>query len=540
MKLRDQAITLARRGVLNPGPPHRVARQLLALRTWGFGLAGEARQAAARSPRAIAVVDETRGRFTYAELVDNSDRAARVLLDRVRPGERIGVLARNHVGLLEVLIGASTAGIDVVLVNTGLSGPQLAAVAEEQELGLLVHDLEFADRLGSVTVPLLSEDELLAAIQTAGGSETVGGPRDASARDGAAAPLTPPERPGRTIVLTSGTTGSPKGARRPTPKGFSALASILSRIPLRPRQTVVLAAPIFHTWGYAFLQLSIGLRSTIVLSRRFDPAETRASLRRHRAEVLAAVPVMIQRMLELPADRTDGRLGGEQLRIVAVSGSALPSGFATRFMASYGPVLHNLYGSTECSWVAIADPEDLAADPDSSGRPPKGTRVSIVGDDDEEVGPGEIGRVFVGNDLLFEGYTNGQTKDVWHGLTSIGDLGRWHDGRLRIEGREDDMIVSGGENVYPAELEGVIAAMPEVREVSVFGVPDEQFGKRLVACVVLVPDAALTDDEVVERARAGVARHSLPREVVFLDELPRNATGKVLVRELQTRWVPTS
>jgi len=520
MRLTRQLLVLTRRGVLTPGRPDRVLAQLVSLLAWGAGIAGEVRQAAARSPDAIAVIDERRGAVSYAALLASSERAARALLAHgVSVGERIGVLARNHLGLVELLAGASAAGIDVVLLNTGLAASQVAEVAEREGVRLVVHDEEFSGLVEGVTVPCLGEEAFLNDMLAVPASQEVG------------PGLAPPPSAGRVVVLTSGTTGPPKGARRPHPRSLTGLASLLDRIPLHPRETVLLSAPIFHTWGFGALQLSLALRDTIVLQRRFDPEEALSALAEHRCQGLFAVPVMLQRLLRHRPE--DGSVDLPALRVVAVSGSSLPAGLAGRFMATFGPVLYNVYGSTEVSWAAIADPDDLRAAPTCSGRPPQGTRIAIVGDDDREVAAGRVGRVFVGNVMLFSGYTHGHEGERWHGLVDTGDLGHLEGGRLHLDGRGDDMIVSGGENVHPAELEIAIGGLPEVHDVSVFGVPDEEFGERLVACIVLRHGTHLVPDEVTERVRPLVSRQALPREVHLLDELPRNATGKVLVNELR-------
>ncbi len=515
------ARTMAQRGLLTPGPPTHQIKQLLALKQWGFGLAGEIRQAANRAPRAVAVIDETRGATTYAQLLDNSERIAGVLGELgFRPGDRIGLLARNHVQAIETMLATSAVGIDLVLGNTGLSGPQFALVAEEQGIKALIHDDEFVDLAGHLPeeLPKVSESELARRLAHAVRPHR----------------LPVPERSGRTIILTSGTTGTPKGATRRTPGGFGPLISIIERIPLRVGDRILVSAPIFHTWGYAAMQLSIALRATIVLQRRFDPAAARQLLEDLQPDAMFAVPVMLQRMMELPAD-PDAR-SRRRLRVVATSGSAYPSGFTTRFMDEYGDVLYNLYGSTEASWVCIATPEDMRRDPDTAGTPPVGTVVKILDERDREVPEGTIGRIFCGNELVFEGYTNGQSKDFVDGLVSTGDMGHVEDGLYFVDGRDDDMIVSGGENVYPSEVESLLVEHPAVREVVVVGVPDADFGERLAAFVAVKEGHELDADEVREHVRAQRARHCVPREVVFLEELPRNATGKVLARELRKQF----
>ncbi|MEU4565966.1 AMP-binding protein [Micromonospora sp. NPDC023956] len=519
--------TLARRGLLAPGGPVRVAAQLNALRRWGFSLAGELRQAAARDPERIAVVDEHGTGTSYATLLDRSERLARGLRSGlgVRGGDRVGLLCRNHTGLVEAMVATTLLGADAVLVNTGLSAGQLATVAEEQRLRVLVHDDEFADRIPDLATAGEADHALAGRgaqrVDERGLADLVAGATPDT--------LVPPARGGRTIVLTSGTTGAPKGARRPTPSGFGPLVSIIDRIPLRVHDRVLIAAPLFHTWGYAALQVSFALRATIVLHRRFDPAATVAALTGQRCDALFAVPVMVQRLLEVPPPRPR-----PPLRVVAVSGSALPGAVSHAFMDSYGDVLYNLYGSTEVSWASIATPADLRAHPATAGRPPHGTRVAIVDGAGQPVAPGRVGRILVGNEMLFEGYTSGAGRAPHDGLLDTGDLGRLDtEGLLFVDGRADDMIVSGGENVFPSEVEQLLARLPQVREVAVIGVPDDTYGQRLAAFLSLHPGESLDPEAVREYVRHHLARFSVPRDVSFVAALPRNATGKVVTRELR-------
>jgi acyl-CoA synthetase (AMP-forming)/AMP-acid ligase II len=507
--------TLTRRGLLNPGSPIRIAAQLNAVRKWGYGLGGELRQAAARDPDRTALIDERHGEITYGQLLERSERLARALRGAydIRPGDRIGLLCRNHIGLVEAVVAGTLIGADTVLVNTGLSGPQLGVVAEEHGLRVLVHDAEFADQVVALPASVERVDEFQ---------------HERLVRTAPPGQMDPPPREGHTIVLTSGTTGTPKGARRRTPAGLGPLASIIDRIPLHVHEQLMIAAPLFHTWGYAALQATFALRGSAVLQQRFDPAATLAALERHRCTALFAVPVMLQRLLEMPAPAN--RL---PLRVAAVSGSALPGGLANRFMDVYGEVVYNLYGSTEVSWASIATPADLRRAPTTAGRPPHGTRLAILGPDDQPVPIGEVGRVFVGNEMLFEGYTSGLSRESHGQLLATGDLGHIdHDGLLFVDGREDDMIVSGGENVFPSEVENLLAELPQVREVAVIGVPDEEYGERLATYIVLHPGEALDPEAVREYVRRYRARFSVPRDVVFVPFLPRNATGKVLTRDL--------
>lgn len=508
-----------RSGMARPGPPLRVLRQLDALRRWGTLLGGTLVSTAARDPGRIAIIDDE-GELTYGEVDARTDRLA-AALGRFGAAPRVAVLCRNHRGMVETLVAASKRGSDLVLLNTGMSTGQLVDVVREHEVDVVVADAEFADFLKAVPQGVHavaaggpgSELEELIASAPAGKAE-------------------PPARPGRTIVLSSGTTGRPKGADRRSRPGLSPMVSILSRIPYRVHERMVIEAPLFHTWGYAMLQAAIPLRATIVLHSRFDPERALRAVAETKATTLVAVPVMLQRILELP-ESARRKYDTSSLRIAAVSGSALPATLATAFMDAFGDVLYNLYGSTEASWVTIATPADLRARPDTAGTPPPGTKVAILDESGKPLPPGTTGRIFAANELPFTGYTTGDTKETLDGLMSLGDVGHLDEqGRLFVEGRDDDMIVSGGENVFPSAVEEVLDAMPQIREVAVIGVPDEKFGQRTAAYIALHDGQSLDADTVRAHVRDRLARFAVPRDVHFLDELPRNATGKIVRRDL--------
>lgn len=508
-----------RSGMARPGPPLRVLRQLDALRRWGTLLGGTLVSTAARDPGRIAIIDDE-GELTYGEVDARTDRLA-AALGRFGAAPRVAVLCRNHRGMVETLVAASKRGSDLVLLNTGMSTGQLVDVVREHEVDVVVADAEFADFLKAVP-------EGVHAVAAGGpGSELE--ELIASAPAGKAEP---PARPGRTIVLSSGTTGRPKGADRRSRPGLSPMVSILSRIPYRVHERMVIEAPLFHTWGYAMLQAAIPLRATIVLHSRFDPERALRAVAETKATTLVAVPVMLQRILELP-ESARRKYDTSSLRIAAVSGSALPATLATAFMDAFGDVLYNLYGSTEASWVTIATPADLRARPDTAGTPPPGTKVAILDESGKPLPPGTTGRIFAANELPFTGYTTGDTKETLDGLMSLGDVGHLDEqGRLFVEGRDDDMIVSGGENVFPSAVEEVLDAMPQIREVAVIGVPDEKFGQRTAAYIALHDGQSLDADTVRAHVRDRLARFAVPRDVHFLDELPRNATGKIVRRDL--------
>jgi fatty-acyl-CoA synthase len=243
------------------------------------------------------------------------------------------------------------------------------------------------------------------------------------------------------------------------------------------------------------------------------------------------VPVMVQRIMELPKEVRD-RYDLSSVKCIPLSGSSLPGDLANQFMDEFGDIIYNLYGSTEVAWATIATPQDLRAAPGTAGKAPRGTIVKIVDENGNELPTGKTGRIFVGNEMLFEGYTGGESKDMLDGLMSSGDTGHLDDqGRLFIEGRSDEMIVSGGENVFPAEVEDLLAKHPNVAEAAVIAVEDKEFGQRLKAYVV--KKGSVSEQELKDYVKSNLARYKVPREIEFLDELPRNATGKVVKRELK-------
>jgi fatty-acyl-CoA synthase len=277
---------------------------------------------------------------------------------------------------------------------------------------------------------------------------------------------------------------------------------------------------------------------TIVTRRKFDPEATLALVDEHRATGLCVVPVMFDRIVDLPDD-VRARYSGRSLRFAAASGSRMRPDVVIKFMDQFGDVIYNNYNATEAGMIATATPADLRAAPDTAGRPAGGTDIRILDADREEVPTGEIGTIFVHNSTQFDGYTSGATKDFHDGYMSSGDVGYLDAaGRLFVVGRDDEMIVSGGENVYPIEVEKILGKHADVLEASVLGVDDEQYGQRLVGFVVLHDGAAATPEELKAHVRENLANYKVPRTITVLDELPRSSTGKIVRGELQALIQP--
>ncbi|MCU1502109.1 MAG: AMP-dependent synthetase and ligase [Ilumatobacteraceae bacterium] len=511
--------TLARANIGWFERPDRMLAGVAAAMPWGATTSAALALAAERDPRRAAIVDDD-GVVTYRELWRRSDGVAHALRALgAGPDVTVGVLCRNHRGFTDALVGASKTGSNLVLLNTGFAGPQLADVVGAEGISIVIHDDDFAEQAASCAAGTVTIDgSELAAMATSGERAT------------------PISHQGRVVILTSGTTGRPKGATRGMGAGaIEGVAGILARIPLRPRDVQVVAAPLFHAWGLSHLMLGFARCATSVVAPRFDAEATLTAVADHRARVLVVVPVMLRRLLGVEP-RLLAAADTSALRVIAASGSALGGQLATDVADRFGPVLYNTYGSTEVAVASVAGPADLRRHPTTVGKPAPGATVAILDDAGEPVPAGSVGRIFVGNSARFEGYTGGGGKESRQGLLSSGDVGHIDaEGFLYVDGRDDDMIVSGGENLFPSEVEELLSHHPAISEAAVVGVADEEFGQVLAAFVVRRPGAALDAAGVKEYVRDRLARFKVPKRIEFVDELPRNATGKILKRELAGR-----
>ena len=514
----------AARGVLRsrltpPWDPRANAKLAKALYRWGttpaLGFAG----GAARHPDEIAVIDldDTIRTVTFEEAEHRTRAATTALFAKgVGPGSKVGLLGRNSRAYTEAMAAIARTGADTYYLNTGHSADQIAQIADREGLTVYLADLDLADRC--------PQDK---TFTLAGGDW----------EDFATGPVKSPEKPattGRHVILTSGTTGVPRGASR-TGAPIEAVIALIDGFPFKQRDSHLIAAPLFHAWGWMHHRLCALLDSTQILLRRPDPLRVLQAAAELEVSVIITVPVVAQRMATLPQDQTAG-LDLSALRVVGYSGAPMPPPLVTRFSDRYGDVLYNLYGSTEAAFATVATPTDLRADPATAGRPLPGVRVRILDDDNQELSAGQEGRIFVGSTTSFEGYTDGSDRDRVRGLVWTGDIGLLdREGRLKVLGRVDDVMIVGGENVHPAEVEEVLRKHPDVADVAVVPRPDPDFGQRTVAHVVL-GDIGPSEDEWVEEFKSWCAERLAPSQrpvaVVIHDALPRNATGKIVRREL--------
>jgi acyl-CoA synthetase (AMP-forming)/AMP-acid ligase II len=526
---------LAGTGIVRPYSPLTLARLGRTLLQWGVGPAGGFAALAVRNPRGIGLVDEL-GELTYREIDDRATALADSLRELgVGPDSGVAIMARNHRGFIDTTIAAAKLGADLLYLNTAFAGPQLVEVLEREGPTVVVHDEEFTEMLEDAA----DVQRVVAWVDS--DPDSLGTPtvEQLIDRGSATAELSPPDKVTRIIILTSGTTGTPKGAPR-NKAGVDDAVALLSRMPMKRGWTTHIAAPLFHTWGFAHMALSMLLESKIVLRRKFDPEGCLEACDSHEADSLVVIPVMLQRIMKLPSETLDS-YDLSNVKVVAASGSSLPGDLASQWMDQFGDNLFNIYGSTEVAYATVASPKDLREAPGTAGKPPHGAVVKIFDEDGKELPSGETGRIFVGNGMLFEGYTGGGNKDMIDGLMSSGDVGRFDEnGHLFVEGRDDEMIVSGGENVFPAEVEDCLTRHEAVHEVACIGVDDDEWGKRLKAFVVLEDGKSVGEDELKEHVKTNLARYKVPREIVFMDELPRNATGKLLKRKLEEEGADAS
>lgn len=518
--------TMVRAGVIAPLRPDKYVRIAGAMARENMSVTSGFASSAQRCGNRPGLIDEL-GTLTFSELDKRGDAFA-AALQMLSSAKVVGIMARNHRGFVDALIGANRIGADVLLLNTSFAGPAMAEVVARENVDVIIYDEEFTATVDRALQGRSGVTRIVAWTDTDDHPLTV----ESLIIDHLGLQ---PRRTGeksRVILLTSGTTGTPKGAKH-SGGGVDALKAILDRTPWRTEETTVVVAPMFHAWGFSQLVFAASMACTVVTRRKFDPQATLALVDKYQATGLCVVPVMFDRIMELP-DHVRNRYSGRSLRFAAASGSRMRPDVVTSFMDQFGDVIYNNYNATEAGMIATATPADLRAAPDTAGRPAEGTEIKILDAHFKELPTGEVGTIYVRNSTQFDGYTSGATKDFHQDYMSSGDVGYLDAaGRLFVVGRDDEMIVSGGENVYPIEVEKTLSTHPEVAEATVLGVDDEQYGQRLAAFVVLTDGSAVTEDALKQHVRDNLANYKVPRSITVLAELPRNSTGKIDRRELK-------
>ena len=474
-------------------------------------------------------IHDRSGTLTFSDLDLRSNQAARAFQRLgLTGGDKLALIARNGREMIETALGAQKSGLIACPLNTWAKEKELKATLGSTDPKVLLYDTAHSEQVES-TVPegttlLFVGDPTNALPGSLSYEEALD--RESS---GPIPPFTRNRGSAQVVIHTSGTTGTPKGAARDSSAaGLGALTNLLSVVPYRRDDVVLCPAPLFHSFGLATFTFATALGATLVLPEKFDPEESLALIDRHRATAASFVPVMLRRIARLPNEDKKG-YDLSSLRVVLASGSALTTELRRASIELFGPVLYDLYGSTEAGWVAIATPDDIENKPQSVGKPVPGIELKILSPEGEELPPGETGEVFVKSEVLFAGYTAGEEPKTFGSYMSIGDLGRMdEDDYLFIEGRADDMVVVGGENIYPIEVEEVIESVAGVNEVTVLGIDDDEYGKVLVAFF----EGSADPSEIESRCKKDLASYKVPRKFIHLDDLPRTSTGKVIKREL--------
>ena len=515
-------------GTFSPMSPVAITSALPWLLGRGPSLGILAQMNAVALGRKTAIHDRS-GSITFGELDRMANRVAGALAGAgVAPGEPVAMLLRNGREMAAVILGCQKAGFVASPMNTWARTTELKATLANASAKVIFYDTKHSEQLESA----LTDDVGLIAVGDPLDALDGSIPFDEFLETGTArppSPLTLHRGSARIVIHTSGTTGTPKGAQRDAASsGLGRMAEVLTVVPFRRDDIVFCASPLFHSFGLLTFTLATALGATLVLPERFDAEASLEQIEEHSATAASFVPVMIRRIVDLDSEaRSRHDLGA--LRIVLASGSALSPDLRAAAAEVFGPVLYDLYGSTEAGWVAIATPDDMAEEPKTVGKLVPGTEVILLSKDGERLPAGEIGEIHVKSEMVFEGYTSGDSRPVVDGYISIGDLGRIDErGYVFVEGRSDDMVVVGGENVYPIEIEEVIESHPAVREAAVMGADDSELGQVMIAFVA----GDVTEDEIRAHCSSELASYKVPRKIKVMDELPRTATGKILKREL--------
>lgn len=487
---------------------------------------------AASRPHEPAIADSSR-RLTWQELDRRIDRLAVGLRDRLGlgPGDAAVLVMRNRIEMIE----AQTA-----LARIGGAAVAVSWRSTREELEYLVgHSGARAVFVESAVGDAAEEAKPLLAGVPEGNFVSIGGSRPGFVDYESLIEESRQERidgqEGSVVIYTSGTTGKPKGAVRRFPQEMVwAVLHVLDELPIRSDDRHLAVCPMYHSTAFGFIAFTLTLGGSVVIEPGFDPERFLAAIERHRVTTTAVVPTMLHRILELPAT-VRAKYDTRSLNAIFSGGAPLSGTLARRVIEEFGHVLYNFYGATETGLNTLATPEELLRSPGTIGHAIRENEIRLLDEHGREVADGETGELWVRSGMLVEGYHDDRAAteaSMREGFFSVGDLAHRDDnGLFHIDGRKRDMIITGGVNVYPAEVEEVLHRHPHVAEAAVVGVEDDEWGERVRACVV--PRDELDPVELLAWAKRHLAGPKVPREVRLLDELPKNPTGKVLKRHLR-------
>ena len=494
-------------------------------------------------PEKECLVEPTAGgvrRLTYGQFDAAANRLAHALVARgVRGGDRVALMLPNGIEYIVAQASLPRIGTTVVQIGYRLKPAEVAYILGNAQPAATVVHADYLDTVLEARREAGQRDPLL-VVGAAPGEARAERLEDAVvSAPGDRPPRIASDDSGGMIIYTSGTTGKPKGASRNWRQtGMQAVADLMLQVGMSSDDRHLVMCPLYHSAAPAFVAMAMALGATVVLMNHFDPEAALAMIQREHITSTLAVPTQLVRLCALP-EEVRRRYDTSSLRWVVSGAAPLATETARVFMDQFGPILWNFYGATETGLVTLAGPDDHVSRPGTIGRAVLGNQIRLLDEHGAAVAPGQVGELYARNSMLIAGYhrnpeaTQASMKD---GFFSVGDLARVDDeGYYYLESRKHDMVISGGVNIYPREIEDRLHEHPNILEAAVVGVPDPEWGESLRAYVVPRPGQALSEAEVIEWTRASLSDFKRPRSVVFLDELPRNPTGKVLKRELRAR-----
>lgn len=480
--------------------------------------------------------------WSYHELNTQINQLARSLtLLGLSNGEAVALMLPNcseHIVAQETM---PRVGAIAVLVGTRLKSAEIAHVLDNSAPQVMLYHYDYAGEVKrAIDQGAFLEESQLLVVGAPEGAPIFGSRyEDVVLKQSTELSAIAGESEGGVIIYTSGTTGSPKGASRSwKDTDLFSVADMMTQTGMRSDDRHLVVCPLYHSAAQAFVKMMTGLGATIVLADKFDAEETLAIIAQERITSAFMVPTMLVRINALPPE-VRAKYDCTSLRWVMSGAAPLSTSTARRFQEHFGPVLHNFYGATETGTVTHAKPSDHLERPGTVGQALRGNEIRILDEEGDEVSAGEVGELYVRNGMIISGYhknpeaTRSSFRD---GFFSVGDLARMDsEGYLFLASRKHDMVISGGVNIYPREIEEVLHSHPGVVEAAVIGVPDEEWGEALEAFIVIESGMAITKEDLLRHCKDHLAGYKQPRNIVFMDELPRNPTGKILKRELRER-----